>query len=116
MGIQSFIEFVRDREDDDAVLPCPCHQCLNQHNKDLITIQDHLFINGMQCTYIRWVYHGEPYDQPGIIDPLFGADPPEDDHVEEDEEYCLAGMLGGLYNPYASKNLQGSRKKHFSLN
>jgi hypothetical protein len=37
---------------------------MNGEKRPHPVVADHLHIFGMDRTYVRWVYHGEPYDDP----------------------------------------------------
>ena len=37
---------------------------MNGEKRPQHIVEDHLHIFGMDHTYVRWVYHGEPYNDP----------------------------------------------------
>jgi hypothetical protein len=39
---------------------------MNDEKRPQYIVEDHLHIFGMDHIYIRWVYHGEPYDDTPI--------------------------------------------------
>ncbi|KAK1665629.1 hypothetical protein QYE76_053788 [Lolium multiflorum] len=43
---------------------CPRCTCMNGEKRPHHVVEDHLHIFGMDRTYVRWVYHGEPYNDP----------------------------------------------------
>jgi hypothetical protein len=61
----------------------------------------------MDQTYIRWINHGEHYDQPDIIDPLYSDGYQPEDLVQDE---ATANLLRDLY-PYASQQPHGYHKK-----
>lgn len=68
-GVDEFMQFVRANFAKDAVILCPCRQCLNRSRIAQGRVEDHLLLNGMASTYDRWIYHGEPLDgQPQHIE------------------------------------------------
>ena len=101
-GIKDFMEHARannlkNNVDKDADALCPCRYCMHERTpKPLKIVEDHLFVYGMDKSYIRWIHHGEPYNQPDVIDPLSC-----DCYLAEDDE-AEANLIRGLY-PYASQ-------------
>ena len=78
--------FVRAHEGHNLDVYCPCCTCMNGEKWPQHVVEDHLHIFGMDRTYVRWVYHGEPYD-----DPLAGeADIYHPDHLGQAGEADLA--------------------------
>ncbi|KAK1602566.1 hypothetical protein QYE76_008333 [Lolium multiflorum] len=43
---------------------CPRCTCMNGEKRPHHVVEDHLHIFGMDRTYVRWVYHGEPHNDP----------------------------------------------------
>ena len=85
-GVQHFMGFVRAHEGHNLDVYCPCCTCMNGEKRPQHIVEDHLHIFGMDRTYVRWVYHGEPYD-----DPLAGeADIYHPDHLGQAGEADLA--------------------------
>src|SRR3954469_13817873 len=62
-GVNEFMQFVRTSFANDAVILCPCCQCLNRKKLAQGRVEDHLLLNGMASTYDRWIYHGESIDR-----------------------------------------------------
>ena len=63
-GIQGFMEFVRTKEGPNQDVYCPCQTCMNGLKMPQRPVEEHLYIYWMGRTYTRWIYHGEPYDDP----------------------------------------------------
>jgi hypothetical protein len=63
-GVNDFMGFVRATKGRDSVILCPCAQCLNHKELDLVGVRDHLLMYGMQSSYDRWIHHGELSDGP----------------------------------------------------
>src|SRR4051812_18222706 len=82
-GVNDFMKFVRHHNNDSDVF-CPCQQCHHYKKLSQSTVAEHIFSNGMKCTYISWTKHGEPYDQP-VLDPLADADLPEAHQIEDED-------------------------------
>lgn len=108
-GIEDFMKHVSDFTDGDKTkeVICPCRVCLNIGSKPQHVVSDHLFVYGMDQTYIRWINHGEHYDQPDIIDPLYSDGYQPEDLVQDE---ATANLLRDLY-PYASQQPHGYHKK-----
>ena len=99
-GIEDFMKHVSDFTDGDTTKEViyPCRVCLNIGSKPQHVVSDHLFVHGMDQTYIRWINHGEHYDQPDIIDPLYSDGYQPEDLVQDE---ATANLLRDLY-PYAT--------------
>ena len=61
-GIRQFVSFVRERNDNDSTVLCPCTKCLNQKRIHISGLKRHLLLNKFSSTYLRWTQHGEPSD------------------------------------------------------
>ncbi|KAE8772243.1 hypothetical protein D1007_55830 [Hordeum vulgare] len=84
-GVDEFMQFVQANFSKDAVIVCPCCNCLNHSRKAQGVVEDHLLLNGMAITYDRWIYHGEPL-----------AGQPQ--HIEADTQapHMMGGGDGGI--------------------
>ncbi|KAK1696872.1 hypothetical protein QYE76_013569 [Lolium multiflorum] len=51
-------------EGHDLDVYCPRCTCMNGEKRPHHVVEDHLHIFGMDRTYVRWVYHGEPHNDP----------------------------------------------------
>jgi len=112
IGIEYFMKHVRaknykEKGNEEVDVFCPCRICMNVGLKPQHIVADHLFIHGMEQSYIRWIKHGEPYDQPDVIDPLSYDGYLPEDHAQDE---AAANLLRDLY-PYASQQPHGYRKK-----
>ncbi|CAD6334911.1 unnamed protein product [Miscanthus lutarioriparius] len=58
-GVKQFMDFIKEKFGEDAEILCPCTRCLNQKYLHQPTVKNHILMNGMDCTYTRWVHHGE---------------------------------------------------------
>ncbi|KAK1695274.1 hypothetical protein QYE76_011971 [Lolium multiflorum] len=54
----------RAHEGHDLDVYCPRCTCMNGEKRPHHVVEDHLHIFGMDRTYVRWVYHGEPHNDP----------------------------------------------------
>ena len=57
-GAKNFVEMARRSANRDLII-CPCKKCLNHKYHPTKIVYEHLVINGMEHTYINWVFHGE---------------------------------------------------------
>ena len=94
-GIQGFMEFVRTKEGPNQDVYCPCQTCMNGVKMPQRTVEEHLHIYAMDRTYTRWIYHGEPYDDPivgeaDLYHPDQVGQAALDDHLGEVGEIDLA--------------------------
>ena len=53
------MQVVRANFATDAVILCPCCQCLNRKEHSQGRVEDHVLMFGMASTYDRWIHHGE---------------------------------------------------------
>ena len=108
IGIEGFMKHVRayTEGNEEVDVFCPCRICMNVGLKPQHIVADHIFIHRMEQSYIRWIKHGEPYDQPNDIDPLsYDGYLPEDHQGDK----AAANLLRDLH-PYASQQPHGYRK------
>ena len=53
------MDFIKEKFGEDDEIFCPCTRCLNQKYLHLPNVKKHILLNGMDCTYTRWVHHEE---------------------------------------------------------
>lgn len=59
LGVRSFLNFAYQNRDESSNIPCPCKCCNNYREQTRDMVEQHLLVNGIRSTYIRWIYHGE---------------------------------------------------------
>ncbi|KAG8373694.1 hypothetical protein BUALT_Bualt11G0051300 [Buddleja alternifolia] len=104
-GVEEFIRFAYSRKSPDEKIPCPCYDCNNFCDQTQEVVRYHLSINGIKRSYIRWVYHGEAYeddltDEGNIEENVESDDSDDDCNVDEIRE-----MLNDISNAYLGENL-----------
>ncbi|KAG8364710.1 hypothetical protein BUALT_Bualt18G0026900 [Buddleja alternifolia] len=104
-GVEEFIRFAYSRKAPHEKIPCPCYDCNNFCDQTQEVVRYHLSINGIKRSYIRWVYHGEAYEDDltneGNIEENVESDDSDDDcNVDEIRE-----MLNDISNAYLGQNL-----------
>ena len=52
---------VSNDADGNQCIACPCERCDNLYNKDLETVELHLYQHGFTSLYEVWYKHGEPH-------------------------------------------------------
>ena len=57
--VKEFMDFIKEKFGDNDEILYPCARCLNQKYLDHANVKNHILMNGMDCTYTRWIYHGE---------------------------------------------------------
>ena len=57
LGVEQFMEFVKQRSPEHAHISCPCTRCLNQSRRAQAVVHDHLLLFGMSAAYTRWTHH-----------------------------------------------------------
>ncbi|XP_062114363.1 uncharacterized protein LOC133825441 [Humulus lupulus] len=61
-GVDSFIKLALENTTDPSRVHCPCRKCSHLKKLDIMEIKSHLYFNGMDQTYVKWIWHGEVYD------------------------------------------------------
>ncbi|XP_062103991.1 uncharacterized protein LOC133815129 [Humulus lupulus] len=61
-GVDNFIKFALENTTDPSRVHCPCRKCSNLKKLDIMEIKSHLYFNGMDQTYVKWIWHGEEDD------------------------------------------------------
>lgn len=64
-----FIEFSRGSANSQDFIRCLCKKYKNISSYNLVAVEEHLYVNGIDPKYSPWVIHSEPFPQ-GI---RFGA-------------------------------------------
>ncbi|TXG66340.1 hypothetical protein EZV62_007615 [Acer yangbiense] len=58
-GVENFLTFATSQLCNSNVFRCPCLKCGNLNNHTIREIRDHLFFNGIDQSYRKWIWHGE---------------------------------------------------------
>ena len=58
-SIEEFIKFVVECSYNRNRIKCPCIRCGCLENVTVEVLRDHLFVNGIDKDYTRWIRHGE---------------------------------------------------------
>ncbi|XP_062103268.1 uncharacterized protein LOC133814303 [Humulus lupulus] len=61
-GVDGFIKLALENTTDPSRVHCHCRKCSNLKKLDIMEIKSHLYFNGMDQTYVKWIWHGEEYD------------------------------------------------------
>ena len=61
-GVGKFIKLALENATDPSRVHCPCRKCSNLKKLDIMEIKSHLYFNGMDQTYVKWIWHGEECD------------------------------------------------------
>ena len=60
MGVERFLDFAQNNpEFNGLMIRCPCQRCDNLTQLSIQQVRDHLYFNGFDLTYTRWIWHGE---------------------------------------------------------
>lgn len=98
---------------------CPYLKCMNAYYKHLDEVEDDLYINGIQGTYTRWIFHGENLSSHGTYptDNSTNNDAWGNDGMinnEEQEENEILDMLddfqGGTFTCIRDTDITGSHQ------
>lgn len=58
-GVEDFLEFALRNARDPKQINCPCMLCGNDDSYSVRVVKDHLFVNGIDPSYVIWSEHGE---------------------------------------------------------
>ena len=58
-GVGSFLESAQKNPEFNGFMRCPCRRCGNLTKLQVEEVRNHLFFNGFDLTYTRWIWHGE---------------------------------------------------------
>ncbi|XP_074574068.1 uncharacterized protein LOC141830561 [Curcuma longa] len=82
LGLESFMQFSLQHAANPTSIPCPCTKCGNLWNNNINSIRAHVYYNGIDLTYKKWIWHGE--------DSILGDLKKEKDAYGECENYFAA--------------------------
>lgn len=58
-GVEQFMKFAAENGVDPGWTTCPCANCGNLRKLSVDEVKRHLFLNGIDKSYKRWIWHGE---------------------------------------------------------
>ncbi|KAL6330870.1 hypothetical protein AAG906_009298 [Vitis piasezkii] len=58
-GVKCFMNVARNHMDSLSQTRCPCRSCLNVLFQPIDDVEEHLFVQGFDSTYIKWIHHGD---------------------------------------------------------
>lgn len=58
-GVDELLLFAFENGYDEKKISCPCLKCAHSKSWKAQTVRCHLFQNGIDQTYTRWIWHGE---------------------------------------------------------
>jgi hypothetical protein len=60
-GVEEFMRMAVKCVDVRGMTKCPCRDCANRYYHHIEMVEGHLYMNGFNPTYTRWIFHGEQY-------------------------------------------------------
>ncbi|XP_042946147.1 uncharacterized protein LOC122279527 [Carya illinoinensis] len=90
-GVQQFISQARNHAVGTNCARCPCRDCYNNIFLPIEEVETHLFINGINPNYHRWIFHGEEEILDVSDEDQTGPHSDEDDYIDDMEQ-----MLGDI--------------------
>ena len=57
-GVRGFVGMAARCVDSRGQIRCPCRKCRNVVFQVLDKMEDHIYINGFDVSYMLWVFHG----------------------------------------------------------
>lgn len=110
-GIKEFTRAAHNNKDSIERVICPCGRCKNRAGYLHINIvEEHLWNNGIDRTYTRWVHHGEDYEILSDDDYDDGSDEENISSSEEEGSNGLHNMLEEL-RAAAFANVENATQK-----
>ncbi|KAF5442715.1 hypothetical protein F2P56_035342 [Juglans regia] len=87
-GVRQFLAMAQANTLGSDHIRCPCRRCRNRSFYSIPTVEDHLFIIGIDPTYTEWIFHGE--DDP-FLDATFSDEEADDasaysDYIDDVDE------------------------------
>ncbi|KAF5459683.1 hypothetical protein F2P56_019609 [Juglans regia] len=87
-GVRQFLAMAQANTPGSDHIRCPCRRCRNRSFYSIPTVEDHLFIIGIDPTYTEWIFHGE--DDP-FLDATFSYEEADDasaysDYIDDVDE------------------------------
>ena len=61
-GVNEFLKFIMENANDCNSIRCPCMKCGNMEIHTIRDIKGHIYWNGFDVNYRRWIWHGESCD------------------------------------------------------
>ena len=58
-GVRGFVRMAACCVDSRSKIRCPCRKCRNVVFQLLDKMEDHIYINGFDVSYMLWVFHGK---------------------------------------------------------
>ena len=58
-GVEYFLRVAQEIASDLLKTRCPCRKCSNFMKLDVLNIKGHLYCNGIDESYVNWIWHGE---------------------------------------------------------
>ena len=59
-GVDALLMFAFENGYNEDKIGCPCLKCAHSKSWTARTVKNHLFQYGIDQTYTRWIWHGEP--------------------------------------------------------
>jgi len=105
-GVRTFIDFARASADSRGYIKCPCRGCKNLCAIGLDEVERHIFVNGMDLGYTRWVLHGEPYEGSAdvLVDHHNYLRHMDDDYEHDEMEEMLGDIGAGMFMDEVNDN------------
>ncbi|KAL0366869.1 UNVERIFIED_CONTAM: hypothetical protein Sradi_3577000, partial [Sesamum radiatum] len=105
-GVEEFINFAYSKKEPHEKIPCPCYACNNFCDQTKKVVRYHLSMNGIKRSYIKWVHHGENYEDEsndeGNTENNIDINELDDDcNVDE-----MLDILNDFSNAYLEENLE----------
>lgn len=92
LGVLVFCKFALKNARDPNHIACPCTKCGNVEYFSALVIKDHLFLNGIDGSYEKWIEHGE------ALMVNSGTDEDSDDtEIDSDESKYVEGNVRAEY-------------------
>ena len=94
LGLESFLQFALQHATNPTSIPCPCTKCGNLWNTNINSIRAHVYCNGIDLTYKKWIWHGE--------ESVLGDLKKENDAAGESENYFADKPIDMVHAAYES--------------
>ncbi|XP_018853154.2 uncharacterized protein LOC109015127 [Juglans regia] len=93
-SVNNFLEMAQNHARGSHRIRCPCRICSNNLFLPLLTVESHLFINGIDLNYTEWIFYGEEETRNFDVDDEEVAVSDEDEFID-DMDNMLDDILAG---------------------
>ncbi|XP_042964332.1 uncharacterized protein LOC122298585 isoform X2 [Carya illinoinensis] len=115
-GVRTFMAMALANARGSDRIRCPCRRCRNYYFQPIATVEDHLFIIGIDPRYTKWIFHGEEE----LLNTTFSDDSKDVNDSEDDSEDVIddmddmsKGLQAGAFMDNSARHRGGTQDPTF---